>query len=103
MLTQLSHFKQSFCARPWYQRVLVYLSAIYLSYVCSLGLLLPYAVTALAPEKLSSLLGRPVALDDMRINPFNFNVEIDQFTIKEQDQKPFTGMAQIQFKVHFWR
>ncbi|GIU24239.1 hypothetical protein TUM4637_08350 [Shewanella hafniensis] len=102
MLTQLSQFKHTFFALPRYLRVLVYLTAVYLSYVCTLGLILPYAITTLAPEKLSALLGRPVTLGDIRINPFNFKVEIDQLAIKEKDEKPFAGLAQVQFEVNFW-
>ncbi|EGT3625621.1 DUF748 domain-containing protein [Morganella morganii] len=103
MLTQLSQFKHTFFALPRYLRVLVYLTAIYLSYVCTLGLILPYAITTLAPEKLSALLGRPVTLGDIRINPFNFKVEIDQLAIKEKDEKPFAGLVQVQFEVNFWQ
>ncbi|WP_330147144.1 DUF748 domain-containing protein [Shewanella oncorhynchi] len=103
MLTQLSQFRHSFFALPRYLRVIIYLTAVYLSYVCTLGLILPYAVTTLAPEKLSTLLGRPVTLGDIRINPFNFRVEIDQLAIKEKDDKPFAGIAQVQFEIHFWR
>lgn len=103
MLTQLSQFKHTFFALPRYLRVLVYLTAVYLSYVCTLGLILPYAITTLAPEKLSALLGRPVTLGDIRINPFNFKVEIDQLAIKEKDEKPFAGLVQVQFEVNFWQ
>lgn len=103
MLTQLSQFRHSFFALPRYLRVIIYLTAVYLSYVCTLGLILPYAITTLAPEKLSTLLGRPVTLGDIRINPFNFKVEIGQLTIKEKDDKPFAGIAQVQFEIHFWR
>lgn len=103
MLTQLSQFKHTFFALPRYLRVLVYLTAVYLSYVCTLGLILPYVITTLAPEKLSALLGRPVTLGDIRINPFNFKVAIDQLAIKEKDEKPFAGLAQVQFEVNFWQ
>lgn len=103
MLTQLSQFKHTFFALPRYLRVLVYFTAVYLSYVCTLGLILPYAITTLAPEKLSALLGRPITLGDIRINPFNFKVEIDQLAIKEKDEKPFAGLVQVQFEVNFWQ
>ncbi|PTA49923.1 hypothetical protein C9I43_04990 [Shewanella morhuae] len=103
MLTQLSKFNQLFFALPRYLRVIFYLVLIYLGYICALGILLPYAITTQAPEKLSSLLGRQVTLGDVRINPFNFKVEIDQFAIKEKDEKPFAGVAQVQFEVNFWQ
>lgn len=67
MLTQLSQFRHSFFALPRYLRVIIYLTAVYLSYVCTLGLILPYAITTLAPEKLSTLLGRPVTLGDIPV------------------------------------
>ncbi|MGL5046880.1 MAG: DUF748 domain-containing protein, partial [Shewanella sp.] len=103
MLTQLSQLRHSFFALPRYLRVIIYLSAVYLSYVCTLGLLIPYAITVLAPEKLSTLLGRPVTLSEIRINPFNFSVNIDQLAIKEKDETPFAGVAQVQFEVDFWQ
>lgn len=103
MLTQLSRLKLVFFSRPRYQRVLVYLTITYLSYLIALGLILPKAIVAFAPEKLSQLLGRPVSLQGMHINPFNYRVNIDQLAVKEKDNRDFAGLAQLQFEVHFWQ
>ena len=103
MLTQLSRLKLAFFSRPRYQRVLVYLTITYLSYLIALGLILPKAIVAFAPEKLSQLLGRPVSLQGMHINPFNYRVNIDQLAVKEKDNRDFAGLAQLQFEVHFWQ
>lgn len=103
MLTQLSRLKLAFFSRPRYQRVLVYLTITYLSYLIALGLILPKAIVAFAPEKLSQLLGRPVSLQGMHINPFNYRVNIGQLAVKEKDNRDFAGLAQLQFEVHFWQ
>lgn len=103
MLTQLSRLKLAFFSRPRYQRILAYLTIIYLSYLIILGLVLPKAVVSFAPEKLAEVLGRPVTLQDMRVNPFTFQVNIEQFEVKEKDNQAFAGLSQLQFEVNFWQ
>lgn len=103
MLTQLSRLKLAFFNRPRYQRILVYLTIIYLSYLIALGLVLPKAIVAFAPEKLSQVLGRPVNVQNIHINPFNYQVNIDQLTVKGKDNEDFAGLAQLQFEVDFWQ
>ncbi|ESE40430.1 DUF748 domain-containing protein [Shewanella decolorationis] len=103
MLTQLSRLKLAFFSRPRYQRVLAYLTIIYLSYLIILGLVLPKAVVSFAPEKLAEVLGRPVTLQNMRVNPFTFQVNIEQFEVKEKDNQAFAGLSQLQFEVNFWQ
>lgn len=103
MLTQLSRLKLAFFSRPRYQRVLAYLTIIYLSYLIIIGLVLPKAVVSFAPEKLAEVLGRPVTLQNMRVNPFTFQVNIEQFEVKEKDNQAFAGLSQLQFEVNFWQ
>ncbi|MEL4279659.1 DUF748 domain-containing protein [Shewanella mangrovisoli] len=103
MLTQLLRLKLAFFSRPRYQRILAYLTIIYLSYLIILGLVLPKAVVSFAPEKLAEVLGRPVTLQDMRVNPFTFQVNIEQFEVKEKDNQAFAGLSQLQFEVNFWQ
>lgn len=103
MLTQLSRLKLAFFNRPRYQRILVYLTIIYLSYLIALGLVLPKAIVAFASEKISQVLGRPVSLQGMHINPFNYRVNINQLAVKEKNNQDFAGLAQLQFEVHFWQ
>lgn len=99
----LTHCKRFFCSRPRYQRVIAYLFAAYAGYAVALGLLVPYAIKNYAPETLSTLLGRPVTLADIRINPFNYKVEINQFAIAEKDQHAFVSIERIKLQAHFWQ
>ncbi|ABI39487.1 protein of unknown function DUF748 [Shewanella sp. MR-4] len=103
MLTQLSRLKIAFFSRPRYQRFLVYLAITYLSYLIVLGLVLPKAIVSFTPEKLTQVLGRPVTLQDMRINPFTYRVNIEQLEVKEKDNQAFAGLSQLQFEVNFWQ
>ena len=103
MLTQLSRLKLAFFSRPRYQRILAYLAITYLSYLIILGLVLPKAVVSFAPEKLTEILGRPVSLLDLRINPFTYRVNIEQLEVKEKDNQAFAGLSQLQFEVNFWQ
>uniref|UniRef100_Q0HTT4 DUF748 domain-containing protein n=1 Tax=Shewanella sp. (strain MR-7) TaxID=60481 RepID=Q0HTT4_SHESR len=103
MLTQLSRLKLAFFSRPRYQRILAYLAITYLSYLIILGLVLPKAVVSFAPEKLTEVLGRPVTLQDLRINPFTYRVNIEQLEVKESDNQAFAGLSQLQFEVNFWQ
>lgn len=99
----LTHCKRFFCSRPRYQRVIAYLFAAYAGYAVTLGLLVPYAIKSYAPETLSTLLGRPVTLADIRINPFNYKVEINQFAIAEKNQHAFVSIERIKLQAHFWQ
>lgn len=103
MQNPLSSLKNSFVNRPTYQRVLGYLGATYVGYAITLGLILPHSIVAFAPEKLGELLGRPVRLAEVRINPFTFDVTLSDFAIQEQDGSPFAGLEHLQFQLHFWQ
>ncbi|MFV0594775.1 DUF748 domain-containing protein [Shewanella sp.] len=103
MLTQLSRLKIAFFSRPRYQQFLVYLAITYLSYLIVLGFVLPKTIVSFAPEKLTEVLGRPVTLQDMRINPFTYRVNIEQLEVKEKDNQAFAGLSQLQFEVNFWQ
>ncbi|MGL5391562.1 MAG: hypothetical protein ACRDA8_09375, partial [Shewanella sp.] len=103
MQNPLLSLKNAFLNRPKYQRVLGYLGATYVGYSISLGLIVPHSLVAFAPEKLSELLGRPVSLGEVRINPFTFDVNIADFAIQEPDGRPFVGLEHLQFKLEFWQ
>jgi len=103
MMTQLSRLKYAFFKRPKYQRIFAYLATAYLSYVITLGLIIPYTLVSFAPEKISQLLGRPVSVGEMRLNPFTYQVELTQFTLKEKDNSPFASIDSIQLEVNFWQ
>lgn len=103
MHSPLSTLKKSFFKRPKYQRVIVYLTMLYCCYVATLGLIIPFGMVSFAPEKLSQLLGRQVIIDDIRINPFTFKVNIDGLTINEKDEKTFVSSKGIQLQLNFWQ
>lgn len=103
MMTQLSRLKYAFFKRPKYQRIFAYLATAYLSYVIILGLIIPYTIVSFAPEKISQLLGRPVSVGELRLNPFTYQVELTQLTLKEKDNSPFAGIDAIQLEVNFWQ
>ncbi|GIU15507.1 DUF748 domain-containing protein [Shewanella sp. MBTL60-007] len=88
--------------RPRYQRLLIILSAIYLSFTALLGLLVPYIVVKQAPKQLSELLQRPVTLEQVKINPFTLEVAIDNFELHETNNLPFIGFKQLTFEYQFW-
>ena len=70
MATSFSNFRQRFTRAPRYQRICSYALVVYLIYALLLGLLVPYLTKSIAPEKMSALLGRPVLIEDVTINPF---------------------------------
>ncbi|MCE9679499.1 DUF748 domain-containing protein [Shewanella sp. AS1] len=54
------------------------------------------------PAQLSPLLGRPVALQDISINPFTLAVSVKGFGIAENDNTPFVGFEQFDLQYQFW-
>ncbi|MGS0696645.1 DUF748 domain-containing protein [Shewanella sp. 0m-4] len=105
----MSFIKTSFQAvlngyrqRPKYQRLLIIVTAIYFTFTAILGLLVPYIVVKQVPEQLSSLLQRPVTLENVKVNPFTLEVAIDKFELQETDSKPFVGFSQLNFEYQFW-
>ncbi|ABV86925.1 DUF748 domain-containing protein [Shewanella pealeana] len=88
--------------RPRYQRLLLIVSAIYLSFTAVLGLLVPYIIVKQAPKQLSELLQRPVTLERVKINPFTLEVAVDNFELHETNNQPFVGFKQLSFEYQFW-
>lgn len=103
MMTQLLRLKDAFFKRPKYQKMLAYLATAYLSYVIILGLIIPYAIVSFAPEKISQLIGRPVSVAKLRFNPFTYQLELTQLTIKEKDNNLFAGIDTLQLEFNFWQ
>ncbi|GIU20176.1 MULTISPECIES: DUF748 domain-containing protein [unclassified Shewanella] len=88
--------------RPRSQRLLIIVSAIYLSFTALLGLLVPYIIVKQAPKQLSQLLQRPVTLERVTINPFTLEVAVDNFELHETNNQPFVGFKQLSFEYQFW-
>ncbi|WP_153914319.1 DUF748 domain-containing protein [Shewanella sp. TC10] len=104
MMPLLNTLKIAFNHRPRYQKIAIIFSFIYLLFVLTLGLLLPFIATKQAPNSLSELLGRTVNIESIKVNPFTFEVSISQFTINEQDNnKAFFHLDKLDVDIMFWR
>ena len=103
MLARLSHLKQRFSSAPRYQRLLSYAVAFYLIYLLLLGLALPYIAKTQGPQQLATLLGRPVLLADVKINPFTLHISLDGFAVLEKNQQKFATIDHASVELNFWR
>jgi hypothetical protein len=103
MMAKLSLFRQKFRHAPRYQRILSYTFVGYLVYALLLGLLTPYLIETKAPEKISTLLDRPVHLKDVSINPFTLNVKLRGFEIQTREQQKFAGIDELTVKFNLWK
>ncbi|GJL58939.1 MAG: ATPase [Nitrospirales bacterium] len=58
-------------------------------------LVIPWAITTKVPPRLSEQLGRPVAIQEVRFNPFLFTLQINGFDVQEQDSSPMLGFEDL--------
>lgn len=93
---------QKYKRLPKYQRYIGISLSLYLTWTLLLGLLVPYLLVQQTPKQLSSLLNRPVVLENVSINPFTLAVKIDGFAIEEKDNSAFVGFEQLAFQYQFW-
>ena len=104
MMPSINTLKQAFINRPRYQKTAIIGSFIYLLFVLTLGLLIPFIATKQAPKSLSELLGRQVSIEAIKVNPFTFEVSLNQFTINENDNKrAFFHLDSLDVDIMFWR
>lgn len=103
MAASFSNFRQQFSQAPRYQRLLSYALVVYLVYALLLGLLIPPLAKSIAPEKVSELLGRPVLLQDISINPFTLKFEIKGFAIQTKEEQDFVGIGRLTLQVNLWK
>ncbi|GIC77495.1 DUF748 domain-containing protein [Moritella sp. F3] len=103
MATSPSTFRQRFSRAPRYQRLCSYALVAYTLYALLLGLLVPYLAKSIAPEKLSALLGRPVQIQDVSVNPFTLKFEVKGFAIQTPEQEDFTGVGRLTLQVNLWK
>ncbi len=83
-------------------RISAYATITYLIYALILGVVTPYAVKQIAPEKLTELLGRTVSVADVRINPFILDFEISGVAVEGED-KPLTSLERVGLQLNFWQ
>src|SRR5680860_180743 len=58
-------------------------------------LVIPWVITTKVPPRLSEQLGRPVAIQEARFNPFLFTLQINGFDVQEQDSSPMLGFEEL--------
>lgn len=87
---------------PRYQQYLSLMFAVYLSFIALLGIIVPYIALQQIPTQLSTLINRPVSLDNVSINPFNLHVSLTDLHLFEEDKSDFSGFAQLSFELSFW-
>ncbi|PKH06598.1 DUF748 domain-containing protein [Moritella sp. Urea-trap-13] len=103
MATSFANFRLRFSRAPRYQRLCSYALVAYFLYALLLGLLVPYLVKSIAPEKASALINRPVLLEDVSINPFTLKFEIKGFEILTHEQQEFISLGRITLQANLWK
>ncbi len=78
-----------------YRILLVVLSGLLALYALLGFLVVPYAVKTYGIPALSERLGHPVALEDVRLNPFTFSLGLTGFEIQELDRTPMLGFQEL--------
>lgn len=85
-------------------KISVWLISLYLLYALLLGAITPMVVRAVAPEKLSQLLGRQVSLPQVSINPFLLRLRLDKLAIAGKNgDKPLLRLEHAEAQVNFWQ
>ncbi|MDP5253154.1 MULTISPECIES: DUF748 domain-containing protein [unclassified Vibrio] len=85
--TQKNSGWQRFKSQPWWIKLTAYLVLLYAVFLLLAGVVLPAAAKHYAPPWLSDTLGRPVAISDVKFNPFLWRARIDGFVIGEAQEK----------------
>ncbi len=75
--------------------LLLILLGLLLLYTVVGFLVIPWAITTKVPPRLSEQLGRPVAIQEVRFNPFLFTLRINGFDVQEQDSSPMLGFEDL--------
>lgn len=78
-----------------YRILLLVLGGLVALYALSGFVGVPYAVKTYGIPALSDRLGHPVLLEEIRVNPFTFSVELTRFEIQELDHTPMLGFQEL--------
>lgn len=77
-------------------KILLYiLLGLFLLYSLVGYLVVPWAITTKVPAMLSEQLSRPVAIQEVRFNPFLFKLQINGFDVQEPDGSPLFGFGEL--------
>ncbi|MEZ9369106.1 DUF748 domain-containing protein [Shewanella sp. 10N.286.51.B2] len=104
MKSSLKALTLAFKQRPRYQKIVIYTAMLYLIFVMILGLLIPFIATKQLPKSLSALLGRDVSIEAIKINPFSFELSVDNINIAEDDTaNTFMHINHIATDIMVWK
>ncbi|MCP3950605.1 MAG: DUF748 domain-containing protein, partial [Desulfobacterales bacterium] len=79
------------------RRIILALSAagLLVLYAITGFFVVPWAITALLPDKISTATGRIVTLDSAAFNPFTFEMTLENFAILEENKEPFASVGRL--------
>lgn len=99
MASLYSHFSQ----RPLYQKSLFIAFCCYALFCLILGLLAPYIALKKVPELITGQTGRESQIEDIRFNPFTFELIVDRLLMAEKDpQNTFVGFEKLYVNLSPW-
>ncbi|QIR14389.1 DUF748 domain-containing protein [Shewanella aestuarii] len=100
MTSMLSIFKQ----RPLYQKLLFIGLSCYGVFCISLGLIAPYIAKKQLAPFITQQIGRETSIEDIRFNPFTFELTVDKFAIAEQNNNQvFIGFDKLYVNASPWK
>ncbi|MGF1754048.1 DUF748 domain-containing protein [Vibrio makurazakiensis] len=101
MLSHFSQFWTRFQSLHRSIRISTYLLFTYLIYALTLGVITPYVLKQELPKQVSGVIERPVTVQDIRINPFTLQFDVQEFVIWQEEQ-PFIKFELASAQVNFW-
>ncbi|MDF0533710.1 DUF748 domain-containing protein [Shewanella sp. A32] len=104
IVSRLQGMTAAYNKAPRSMRISFWLLACYLLYALLLGLITPAIVRSVAPDKMTQLLGRQVALKQLHINPFLLKVRLEDFAIAgKAGEQPLLSLSHAELEFNFWQ
>lgn len=89
---------------PRLLKISFWLLVAYLLYALILGAIAPAVALAIAPEKLTALLGRQVSVSQLKLNPFILRLRIDGVEVAgKEGEAPLLAVDHVEAQVNFWQ
>lgn len=88
--------------RGWPARIVVLLIIFYVLYALAGFFILPGMVQKKAQVSLSQLLGRPVTIGHVAINPLTLSITVDRFSVKDPQTGTLVGFKQLYVNAEMW-
>lgn len=86
----------------WGGRLLVILVALYLLYVLMAFFVLPGWLREKGETMLGDMLGRPVTIERLALNPFTLSTTVENFAIGDPDTDTLAGFKRLYVNAEFW-